>query len=186
MKIGIRGPIGSGKSTITELLSKKLDLTIIDADEIAHMILYHSTVKEDLIKTFGKDIFIGKEISRKKLGEIVFRDKEKLNELNNIFSPILKTEIIARSKQYKNTILDMAILKQYALNIYLDIVIFVDADEKIRVKRLLKRGFELADIKNKIAMQNPAPSPGEILFINNFNNLKSLELELDNILNTIS
>ena len=186
MKIGIRGPIGSGKSTIAKLLSKKLDLVMIDADEIAHMILYHSTIEKDLIRTFGKGILIGKEISRKKLGEVVFRDKDKLKELNNIFSPVLKAEIIARIKQYKSIILDMAILKQYTLDIYLDIVIFVDADEKIRVRRLLQRGFELNDIKNKIAMQNLTPSSGEILFVNNFNNLKSLELELDNIINIIS
>ena len=75
--IGITGGIASGKSTIANILAKKLNAQIIDADKIA---------KEILFATFGK-------IDTKKLAKVVFNNKEELIKLNNLIHPKVMNRI---------------------------------------------------------------------------------------------
>ena len=83
--IGITGGIGSGKSTISNYLTKK-GFKIIDADKIAKNLL--DIGEEAYFKTveyFGTEILNpDKTVDRKKLGSIVFASREKRKILNEI------------------------------------------------------------------------------------------------------
>ena len=79
MVIGVTGPTGAGKSTVTEFLSKKYNLFIIDADKIARQVTAKkSPALKEIENTFGKDyINSDGELNRKALGKLVFSDKER-------------------------------------------------------------------------------------------------------------
>lgn len=83
--IGITGKSGSGKSTLTELLSKKLNCKSVNIDKIGHRATSDEKIVEKLCQTFGNDILDNEgKVDRKKLGNIVFSSKEKMDLLTEI------------------------------------------------------------------------------------------------------
>lgn len=92
--IGLTGGIASGKTSISQHF-KQLGAAAINCDKLAHEIYEPGTkCYEKLIEHFGTDILSSdNRINRKILGAIVFENKTKLNELNEIVWPELQTEI---------------------------------------------------------------------------------------------
>src|SRR3989338_4727039 len=93
--IGLTGPIAAGKNEVVKILKRKGAL-IIEVDEIAHSFYQpQSSLWHELVKAFGSKILMrGGKINRSKLGEIVFADKEKLQQLNKLVHPLLKEQIV--------------------------------------------------------------------------------------------
>ena len=89
MLIGLTGRTGSGKSSAAKIF-ERLGAFVADCDKVAHEILLDGDVKNKLCGLFSEDILSGEnEIDRKKLGAIVFSDKEKLNLLNGVVHPAI-------------------------------------------------------------------------------------------------
>ena len=86
--IGITGNIGSGKSTVCQILAK-LGVPTIDADKLVHKAYKpHSQIWQELINVFGKNIVkVNGEIDRQKLGQIAFSSPNALTQLNRIVHP---------------------------------------------------------------------------------------------------
>ena len=84
--IGITGKSGSGKSTLAKELTEKMqDAMCINVDKIGHKATNDVEITKKLCKAFGKQILEKDEkIDRKKLGNIVFSDKEKMDFLTEI------------------------------------------------------------------------------------------------------
>ena len=109
--IGITGGIGTGKSTVLNILEKEYGAFIVETDKLAHQLMspgeeaYQSTVE-----TFGKDILCDDNtIDRGKLGSIVFNNKDMLCELNKIVHPDdrdLLSEDIKNIREGKSDIKD--------------------------------------------------------------------------------
>lgn len=100
--IGLIGGIASGKSVISQYF-KNLGAAVINCDKLAHEIYVPGTeCYSKLIQHFGDDILLeDKMINRKKLGSIVFADKAKLNELNQIVWPSLMIEVQRQIEQIR-------------------------------------------------------------------------------------
>jgi len=89
MILGITGSIGSGKTTIAKIFSKR-HFNRIDADEIGHQIIKNEEIKDKIIKAFGKDVLDKNgEIGRNRLGSVVFNDDKKLKKLDSIMHPLI-------------------------------------------------------------------------------------------------
>ncbi|WP_317366496.1 dephospho-CoA kinase [uncultured Tyzzerella sp.] len=144
--IGLTGGTGCGKSTVCSIL-KTYNTYIIDADKIAHSIIKKgNNAYFELINYFGKDILNSEnEIDRKKLGKIVFSDKEKLFYLNNITHKYIIREIkdsinMAKDKQeYNYIVIDAPLLIETNLHKIVDEVWIVHCSLHTRLKRLVKR-----------------------------------------------
>ena len=142
--IGILGGVGSGKSTVAAEFAK-LGCKVIDADKIAHELLESEAVKEKIVASFGKAILdsAGK-INRKKLGDVVFADADKLSLLNNIIHPLVLERAeqlikqINRQNQIKAIVLDMPLLAEVGWDRRCDKLIFVDCKRQLRVNRAKK------------------------------------------------
>ena len=95
--IGLTGGIGSGKSTVAQFLAE-LGAVIIDADKTGHETLKSDTkVWQEVVAAFGRQILAPDgDISRKKLGEIVFGNPESLARLNQIMHPRLGERVKAQ------------------------------------------------------------------------------------------
>lgn len=92
--IVITGSIGSGKSTVCEILRER-GFEIIDADSIAHEQL--NSCASEVAVEFGDEVLSGGKIDRKKLGALVFNDAEKLKILERILHPKIRLEILSRA-----------------------------------------------------------------------------------------
>lgn len=95
--IGITGNIATGKSVVGNMLANSNGLEI-DADVVANRMLYPSgPAYEPVIKAFGEVILTSDgQISREKLGQIVFSDPEKLRQLEELIHPAVTSAIQTR------------------------------------------------------------------------------------------
>lgn len=136
--IGITGGSGSGKSAVSQI-AKSLGFTIIDADKTAHeIILKGEDAYFEIIENFGDVLLPDGEINRKKLGNIVFSDKSKLELLNGItHSKII--EKIKSSLMTGKYIIDAPLLFECGLDSLCDKTVAVVADSDIRIERIVKR-----------------------------------------------
>jgi dephospho-CoA kinase len=142
-KIRITGGIGSGKTTVARVF-EQLGIPVYHADYWAKEIMNtEPLVKERVKELFGKDIYdnAGKA-NRKRIAELVFADKNKLNELNSIIHPAvwLHGENWLKQHEGKPYILkEAAILFESGGNKDMDKVIMVSAPIEIRLERVMKR-----------------------------------------------
>ena len=84
--IGLTGNIATGKSTVAEYL-KRHGAWAIDADRVAHQVMEAGGAAYATSVEFGTDILDAQgEIDRRKLGEIVFDDAERLGRGTNCTS----------------------------------------------------------------------------------------------------
>lgn len=99
-KIAITGGIGSGKSTVSEII-RKMGYVVVSADKVySELLLNEDFVKEICelmnISPIEKDGRI--TIDRKALSALVFSDKTQLSRLNDITHPRIMDEIFRRSE----------------------------------------------------------------------------------------
>ena len=160
--IGLTGGIGSGKSTVSRFLAE-LGAVIIDADKIGHEIYRPDTdTWRQLVKTFGSGILAADNtIDRKKLGVIVFGNKQELQRLNAIIHPQITEEIKKRIAEcqrqaVKVIVLDAPVLLEANAKNLVDEVWVVVADEDKVIKRAAARtGLSEQQIRDRIYSQLP-------------------------------
>lgn len=100
--IGLTGGIGSGKSTVSQMLAE-LGAIVIDADKVGHEVLKPNTeVWHEIVASFGEDILTPSgDIDRKKLASMVFRDASALARLNQIMHPRMYRIVEAQLDELK-------------------------------------------------------------------------------------
>ena len=143
MNIGITGSIACGKSTVSDYLIAK-GYTIIDADKLGHVALTSNDVKRKLTEKFGDNILENNEISREKLGRLVFGNDDNLKILNSIIHPKIKELILKLQEEHKDenlVFLDIALLYEAIFVDWVEKVVVVYTDEKVQLERLMTRNF---------------------------------------------
>lgn len=148
MVIGLTGGIGTGKSTVSQIL-KDRGFSVIDLDVISHEVIEFSSVVEKIVQNFGREVLDEDEagnctISREKLGKIIFADKEKRLALNSIMHPeILKVmhKKILECKSEKNKIIfvEVQLLFEVQWEKEFDYILLVAAKRDMQVSRVLER-----------------------------------------------
>jgi len=139
--ICITGGSGSGKTTICNELSK-LGYKIIDADQIARkIVLPNQPALVEIANVFDDILLEDGSLNRKKLGSIVFSDKEKLSVLNQITHKYITEEIVKEIHSYNKfaCIIDAPLLFDTKLNDLCVLTVGVTADRNIRIKRIMER-----------------------------------------------
>ena len=97
----ITGKTGSGKNKLGDLLSLKQNCNHVDIDKICHTCYENQKIVYEVKKYFGDDIVENGQVNRKKLGAIVFNDKEKMKVLSDLtYNYVIEKidEIILNSK----------------------------------------------------------------------------------------
>jgi len=137
IKIGITGSLASGKSTVAKLISRGR-YPIFNADKTVAD-LYK---KKDFVKKIKKKFnIINSKNIRKKIKTLIQKDKKKLKKLELIVHPLVRKEMLSltRLKKKKILIFDIPLLIESKLMKYFDIIVFVGAKRKVRLKRYLHK-----------------------------------------------
>jgi dephospho-CoA kinase len=154
MIIGVTGDIGTGKSTAAKFLKEFSKGEIINVDKLGWEILEKRKAK--LIDTFGEKIITRGKIDRKKLGKIVFNDKNKLRLLNSIIHPLLVKELKNRILKIPDEtvkIVDCALIYQWEIEKWFDRIIVVTSSYESRQKRTKKLKYNKEIIDNIMKSQ---------------------------------
>lgn len=143
LKIGITGGIGSGKTTVAKVF-EQLGIPVYHADFWAKEILNTDPlVKQRITELFGSEVYgADGKADRKKIADIVFNDKEKLNELNSVIHPAVRMHGEQWLKQFADKpyiLKEAAILFESGGNKDMDKVIMVSAPKEVRIERVMKR-----------------------------------------------
>ena len=193
--IGLTGGTVSGKSVVSKSLAAA-GAVIVDADKIAHeIILKGEPAYQEIIEYYGTGILDGEgNIIRKKLGEIVFNDKEKLAFLNQCTHKYITAEVkrqIAEAKAEGTAtaiIVDAPLLLEAKLETVCDLVWVVYAEPEVRAQRVMARDgitYELAKarIANQKSWEEYKAAADAV--IDNSKDLSYLEGQLNEILKTL-
>lgn len=190
LNIGITGSIACGKSTVSNYLKEK-GYTIIDADKLGHIALTSDEVKEKLKKSFGYIILENNEISREKLGKLVFGNNENLKVLNSIVHPYIRKIILQLQEKHRDerlVFLDIALLFEAGFEDLVEKIIVVHVDEKIQLARLMSRNAlskEQAMFRIESQMSSNDKSKLGNYVINNSNTKEETYRQIDLILDEL-
>ncbi|HEY9061594.1 MAG TPA: dephospho-CoA kinase [Pseudobacteroides sp.] len=186
--IGVTGPIGSGKSTVSGYFAKK-GAKVIDAD-----LLYRGLVKkgnpalDEIVRVFGDKVLDAEgQLDRKKLGSIVFDDKDKLEVLNGITHKYIIEKINEEVNKAKESHVQLLVIEcpipiKHGFIDLVDKVYVVVADEKVRAERIMIRNnlsFDEAMKRIRSQMTNEEyKSIADIVIVND-SNIDSLIAQLE-------
>ncbi|WP_347292283.1 dephospho-CoA kinase [uncultured Brachyspira sp.] len=134
--IGVYGLICSGKSSFSKMLAKELDAFYIDADKLGHEALENK--KDIIVKEFSDSILdSNNNIDRKKLGGIVFSNKNKLKKLQDITYSYIekKTEDLINSTD-KDVVIEAALIMRSNIYKLCNSLVFVNAKTSSILKRM--------------------------------------------------
>ena len=157
MYLGLSGGIGSGKSTVSKMLSD-LGAVVIDADIIAREVLLPGTAGyASAVEAFGSGILDDeRNIDRKSLAKLVFENPIELAKLEAIVHPA----VIARVTEIRNSlpesavvVYDTPLMFEKQLQGQFDKVLMVVSDKELRRTRLVERGLDLGDVDARMANQ---------------------------------
>lgn len=156
MIIGITGNSGTGKSYISDIIAE-YGYKKIDMDKIAHSIYENRPdCLMEIRNSFGDEVFHGKKLNRRALGEIVFKDRCKLELLNEITHKYIMEEA-KREMDQKNILLDAPVLIDTKFENLCDKIILVTSDKDTKIKRIMLRD----NISYQYAMNRINSQPDE-------------------------
>ena len=139
MIIGLTGKSCSGKDYVAHLFGE--EFVVIDEDNLGHVALDNN--REKLVAAFGDSIITDGKVDRKKLGPIVFSDKEKLEKLNSISHPWMVAETLRLCREAESegkiAVINAAILEKMGFVPYCNEVVLVSSPYSERLKRAVMR-----------------------------------------------
>ncbi|WP_297429451.1 dephospho-CoA kinase [Clostridium sp.] len=145
IKIGLTGGIGTGKSTVSNIL-KSEGFVIIDADAISKEVLEKNPQILEMVRTqFGGGFFDWRgEFRRKEFGNHIFRFPKQRIKYESIIIPYIKQSIEEQVKQYekkgeKLIIIDAPTLIENNMHQEMDYIILVYADNSVQIQRVMDR-----------------------------------------------
>ena len=160
IKIGLTGGMGAGKSLVLNLLAQR-GIQSLQTDGIGHQVLKKRAIIDRLAKKFGHSV-VGKNrsIDRVRLAKVVFQDPKRQKTLGKILHPSIRQEVKKWvSKQEKKScpivIVEVPLLFENGFYRFFDKTLSVSASWNIRKKRLLKRGWNLDEIRRRERFQWP-------------------------------
>ncbi|KGM94829.1 dephospho-CoA kinase [Clostridium novyi A str. 4552] len=192
--IGLTGGIGSGKSTISNMIKSK-DIPIVDADLISREVLnIYPEILHDIKKTFGKEfIDHNGNLKRRELGNYIFENDVLREKLENIIIPYIKKEIFSRIEECnkldeKICVIDAPTLIEHKINEKMDFNILVWVDKNTQIERVkLRDNMDDDEVIKRINSQMSLEEKAKYVdfIIDNSGSLIDTKKELEEILGKV-
>lgn len=143
--IGLTGSVATGKSTVSNMI-QQAGIPLVDADIAARKVVEPGTEGlKEIVAYFGEEILLADgTLDRAKLGEIIFKDKEKREKLNEITHPRVKDYMLeARERFFRAgeelVFFDIPLLFESHLESLVDQIVVVWTTPETELKRLMER-----------------------------------------------
>ena len=149
----LTGGIGSGKSTVRKMLSKRGALTI-DADQVGHQVLEPGGAAHDAVAARWPEVVFDGIIDRTRLADIVFHEPSELHALEAISHPAITATLRkwVDESDAEVIVVEVSVPRDF-LGVGPSRTIVADVDMSTRKKRLIDKGMELEDINRRMANQ---------------------------------
>ncbi|MGB1506596.1 MAG: dephospho-CoA kinase [Acidimicrobiales bacterium] len=195
IEIGLTGGIGSGKSTVAEMLVER-GAVLLDADRIVRDLQAPGgSVFAAMVERWGERIIADDgTLDRQAVAAIVFNDADELEALNGIVHPAVAEELKTQREAVEGSdtivVLDIPLLvradgtsdkDRYA---NLAGIVVVDVDPGVALDRLVaQRGFDENDARARIANQASREQRRAVadVVIDNSGSLDALALQVDDV-----
>ena len=146
MILGITGGTGCGKTTLLKAI-EDLGGLVLDCDAIYHRLLTTDRAMLEAIDARFPGVIEEGALNRKKLGAIVFSDRQALLDLNAITHAAVKRDVLCQ--------LNAIGLFEGGLAELCDTTVAITAPEEVRVRRLMERdGISESYARSRIAAQH--------------------------------
>jgi len=160
--LGLIGAIGAGKSTTARAFAERGGFTI-DCDRLGHEALALPEVLDPLANRWGSRILLPDGApNRRAIGGIVFADAEERTFLESVVFPAIGALVrreMAKAAEVPSVrfiVLDAATLLEANWGDACDRIVYVDAPEDVRRRRVLTRsGWDAAELARREAAQLP-------------------------------
>jgi len=187
--IGITGSIGSGKSSVSNII--RTTYPVLSSDHLAHQALENQNILSILTKRWGNSIIKDNYPDRQAIARIVFENKDELDYLNSVLHPIvLKTMQDIVNKATESVIIfEVPLLFEADLSKCFDFIILVTASESNRMSRIKERDkLSTKDIlvRFKAQFDDIVKAESSDLVISNNGTIEMLKEKVDSLLNKIS
>lgn len=196
IKVAITGNIASGKSEVEKILLN-LGFKVIDTDKINHFILAsdYSAILE-IKNAFSADDILDSSfnISREKLGKVVFSSIEKRKKLEQILHKRIFQKIdefYFENFSLNVVFVSIPLLFEINQSENFDKIIFVAADDNLRLQRLIQRNnysekYALERMKAQMSQDEKIKKSDYVIYNNSdFISLKSqVKSVVEEILNS--
>ncbi len=152
LRVVVFGGIGSGKSTVANLLAER-GAKIIEADKLGHLVLASAGEAFAAVAERWPQVIDSGEVSRTRLAAIVFADPAALAELEAMTHPHIRSRIrsIVAESTEEPIALEMPIPRDFVGEGWVRVL--VDAPAAMRVDRAVLRGVDRADAEVRAAAQ---------------------------------
>jgi len=196
--IGLVGGIGSGKSEVARLIAARGGL-VIDADRIGHELLREPHIKEQVRELWGDGVFDSAgEVDRGKLATTVFSsagdEAPGIEALNRIVHPELVRrveETVCRARREAGVrwvVVDAALLLEWGLGGLRNVLVFVEAPEEERHRRVVRaRCWSAAEVARRESSQLPLDEKRARAhrLLQNAGDREALRAQVENLLATL-
>jgi dephospho-CoA kinase len=157
LRIGLTGGIGSGKSTVSELLAAR-GAVVVDADRIAREVVEPGTPGLGaVVEAFGDRVLTpAGALDRPAVAAIVFADADARRRLDGIVHPLVRqraAELARAAPEDAVVVHDVPLLVETGQAASYDVVLVVEAALETRLARLVERGLPETDARARIAAQ---------------------------------
>ena len=191
MTTAITGGIGSGKSTVANMIAE-YGFPVFSCDEIYKEIIYDKNYIREIEKVFPNAVQNG-QIDRGILAKTVFSNEQALKTLNSISHPLIMNELMSRMKKVDDmfAFAEVPLLFEGGFEDLFDNVIIVMRDKEKRIQALKKRNnFSDEEIERRFNNQIDysllkGNKNEKYLFIENNSTVEELRPYLTSILMTI-
>jgi dephospho-CoA kinase len=161
--IGLTGTIGSGKTTVAQILARN-GIPVLSSDDIANQIIEHDPgVRTKLRQLFGPDVVPdGPPINRQLLASRIFGPSDEHAERRRIVEQLVHPRVLEQiaatldelaSQQTELAVVESALIFQAGIEDLFDYVVAVVAPTELRRQRACERGNNAADFDMRNAAQ---------------------------------
>lgn len=187
--IGLVGGIGSGKSTVARLLAE-CGAAVIDSDELNRQQLQSPEVIETLVSWWGEKVRRKEDgrgssgLDKEQIARIIFKDAGQRRRLERFVHPRIGRERDRMIAAYEHDptvgliVVDSPLLLESGSDQSCDQVVFVDADDSVRLERVTQgRGWSAEDWKSREKSQialDKKRSRADHVVVNNSSDLAQL------------
>jgi len=181
LKIGLTGNLGTGKSTVAQLM-ERYGAHVLDADKVVHRLLEREDIKEKLVRKLGKEILTPEgKIDRKRVAQKVFANRGLLKWLENLLHPLVYEEYEKFcSAKGGICVLEASLIFENRNQNRFHYTVLVHAPKEVAKERALKRGMSEDDFNRRWGRQMDIDKKRELadFVIDNSGSLEETEKQV--------